>query len=46
MTRDGIQSLRQFATECKDIFRLKLGADPLANAKLLVIKLRDGSEPV
>jgi hypothetical protein len=33
-------------TECKDFFRLKLGADPFANVKPLVIKLRDGAEPV
>jgi hypothetical protein len=32
--------------ECKDLFRLKLGADPPANVKPLVIKLRDGAEPV
>jgi hypothetical protein len=45
MSRDGVQSLRQLVTECKDVFRLKLGADPPANVKL-VIKLRDGAEPV
>jgi hypothetical protein len=28
-------------TECKDVFRLKLGAGPPANVKPLVIKLRD-----
>jgi hypothetical protein len=33
-------------TECKDVFRLKLGADPPANVKPLVIKLRDDAEPV
>jgi hypothetical protein len=33
-------------TECKDVFRLKLGSDPPANVKPLVIKLRDGAEPV
>jgi hypothetical protein len=33
-------------TECKDILRLKLGADPPANVKPLVIKLRDGADPV
>jgi hypothetical protein len=33
-------------TECKDVFRLKLGANPAANEKPLVIKLRDGAEPV
>jgi hypothetical protein len=38
--------LRQFVTEYKDIFRFKLGADPPANVKPLVIKLRDGAEPV
>jgi hypothetical protein len=46
MSRDGVQSLRQLVMECKDVFRLKLGADPPANVKLLVIKLRDGAEPV
>jgi hypothetical protein len=46
MSRDGIQSLRQLVTECKDVFRLKLVADPPANEKPLVIKLRDGAEPV
>jgi hypothetical protein len=46
MSRDGVQSLRQLVTECKDVFRLKLGADPPANLKPLVIKLRDGAEPV
>jgi hypothetical protein len=38
--------LRQLVTECKDVLRLKLGADPLANVKPLVIKLRDDAEPV
>jgi hypothetical protein len=46
MSRDGVQSFRQLVTECKDVFRLKLGADPNANVKPLVIKLRDGAEPV
>jgi hypothetical protein len=46
MSRNGVQSLRQLVTECKDVFRLKLGADPPANVKLLVIKLRDRAEPV
>jgi hypothetical protein len=46
MSRDGVQSLRQLVTECKDVFRLKLGADPPANVKPLLIKLRDGAEPV
>jgi hypothetical protein len=32
--------------ECKDVFRLKLGADPPGNVKPLVIKLYDGAEPV
>jgi hypothetical protein len=36
MSRDGVRSLRQ----------LRLGADPPANMKPLVIKLRDGAEPV
>jgi hypothetical protein len=46
MFLDGVQSLRQLVTECKDVFRLMLGADPPANVKPLVIKLRDGAEPV
>jgi hypothetical protein len=46
MSRDGVQSLRQSVTECKVVFRLKLGADPPANVKPLVIKLRDGAAPV
>jgi hypothetical protein len=33
-------------TECKDVLRIKLGADPPENVKPLVIKLRDGAEPV
>jgi hypothetical protein len=46
MSRNGVQSLRQFVIECKDVIRLKLGADPPANVKPLVIKLREGAEPV
>jgi hypothetical protein len=46
MSRDGVHSLRQLVTQCKDVFRIKLGADPPANVKPLVIKLRDGAEPV
>jgi hypothetical protein len=46
MSRDGVQSLRQLVIECKDVFRLKLGADPPASVNPLVIKLRDGAEPV
>jgi hypothetical protein len=46
MYRDGVQSLRQMLTECKDVFRLKLGADPPSNVKPLVINLRDGAEPM
>jgi hypothetical protein len=46
MSRDDVQSLRHLVTECKDAFRLKLGAEPPANVKLLVIKLRDGAKPV
>jgi hypothetical protein len=42
----GVQSLRQLVAECKDVFMLKLGADPPANVRPLVIKLRDGAEPV
>jgi hypothetical protein len=44
ISRDGAQSLRQLVTECDDVFRLKLGADPPSNVKPLVIKLRDGAE--
>jgi hypothetical protein len=46
MSRDGAQSSRQLVTESKDVFRLKLGADPSADVKPLFIKLRDGAEPV
>jgi hypothetical protein len=46
MSRDVVQSLRQFVTECKDFFRLKLGADPPANVKPFVIKLRKGADSV
>jgi hypothetical protein len=31
MSWNDVQSLRQLMTECKDVFRLKLGADPPAN---------------
>jgi hypothetical protein len=46
MPRGGVHSLRQLVTECKDVFRLKIGADPPANVKPLFIKLRDGAEHV
>jgi hypothetical protein len=46
ISRDGVQSLRQLVIECKDVFRLKPGADPPANVKPLVIRLRDCVEPV
>jgi hypothetical protein len=46
MSRDGVQSFRQLMTECKDVFRLKLGEDPPENVKPIVIKLRGGAEPV
>jgi hypothetical protein len=46
MSRDGVKGLRQLVTECKDVFRLKLGVDQPANVKPLVIKLRDGAESV
>jgi hypothetical protein len=46
MSRHGVQILRQLMTECKDVFRLNLGADPPANVKSLVIKVQDGAEPV
>jgi hypothetical protein len=45
MSRDGVQSLRRLVAECKDVFRLKLGAERPENVKTLVIKLRDGVEP-
>jgi hypothetical protein len=38
--------MRQLVTECKDVSKLKLGAKPPANVKPLVIKLREGAEPV
>jgi hypothetical protein len=37
MSRDDVQSLRQLVTECKDVFSLKLGADPPANVNPLVL---------
>jgi hypothetical protein len=46
ISRDDVQSLRQLVTECKHVSRLKLGAYPPANVKPLVIKLREGAEPV
>jgi hypothetical protein len=46
ISRDDVQSLRQLVTDCKNVFRLKLGADPPANVNPLVIKPRDGAEPV
>jgi hypothetical protein len=46
MSPDSIQSLRQLVIECKDVFRIKLGAYPPANMKPLVIKLREGAETV
>jgi hypothetical protein len=46
MSRDGVKSLKKLVTECKDVFRLKLGADPLANVKPFVIELGEGGEPV
>jgi hypothetical protein len=46
MSRDGVHSLRLLVTECEDVFRLKLGADTPVNVNPLVIKLRDGAEPV
>jgi hypothetical protein len=45
MSRDGVHSLRQLVIECNDIFRFKLGADPPANVKPLVIKLRTVQNP-
>jgi hypothetical protein len=46
MPRNGVQSLRQLVKECKDVFTLKLGADPPANVRPLLIKLRENAEPV
>jgi hypothetical protein len=46
MSRDGVVILRHWVTECKNIFRLKLGADPPENVKPLVIKLREVAEAV
>jgi hypothetical protein len=45
MSRDGVQSLRQLVTECKDVFRLKHGADPPANVKPLVINCATVQNP-
>jgi hypothetical protein len=44
MSLDWVQSLQTLVTECKDIFWLKMGTDPLANVKTLFIKLRDFAE--
>jgi hypothetical protein len=33
MSQDGVQCLRQWVSESKDVFRLKLGADPPANVE-------------
>jgi hypothetical protein len=55
MSRDGVQSLRQLVTECKDAFRLKLrdGAEPVrmsarkyapAQLKFMRDKIRDLKE--
>jgi hypothetical protein len=46
MYLNGDQSLRELVTECKDVLRLKLGADLSENVKPLVIKLRDNAELV
>jgi hypothetical protein len=46
MSRDGVKILRQLVTECKDVFRLKLGADPSVNVKPLVFKLLEAAGPV
>jgi Reverse transcriptase (RNA-dependent DNA polymerase) len=46
MSLHDVQSLRQLVTECKDVFRIKLGADPPVNVKLLVIMLRDSADPM
>jgi hypothetical protein len=46
MTLDAVQSLRNFGDRVQGYFHVKLGAEPLANVKPLVIKLRDGAEHV
>jgi hypothetical protein len=46
MYRDGVQSLRQLVTECKDVFMFKLGAGSSENMKPLGIKLCESAEPV
>jgi hypothetical protein len=46
MSRDGVQSLQQLVTDFMIDFWLKLGADSPANVKPLVIKMRNGAEPV
>jgi hypothetical protein len=38
MSRDGVQSFRQLVIDCKDVFRLNLGADPPANVSPLVLR--------
>jgi hypothetical protein len=42
MFREGVQSLRQFVTECKDVFGLNLSGDPSANVRPLSIVLPPG----
>jgi hypothetical protein len=46
MYQDGVQSLQQLVTECKDVFRLKLGTNPPANVNSLVVNLCEGAELV
>jgi hypothetical protein len=40
MSRDGVQSLRQLVTECKDVFRLKLGVQNPCECQLASTPLR------
>jgi hypothetical protein len=41
MSAEGVSTLRNLVAEYEDVFRLKLGADPPADVKPLVIKLKE-----
>jgi hypothetical protein len=45
MSAEGISTPRKLVAEYEDVFRLKLGADPPADVKPLVIKLKKNVDP-
>jgi hypothetical protein len=45
MSAEGVSNLRKLVSEYEDVFRLKLGADPPADVKPLVIKLKENVDP-